>query len=118
MTCRRRLSSIPSETHMAIDEAKLNAFMGKMLGDMGAAASGALIVIGDKLGLFKALAASGPLTPADLAKKTSTTERYVREWAAAQAASGYIEFQADKGTYSMTPEQALALADDTSPAFV
>lgn len=103
---------------MAIDEAKLNAFMGKMLGDMGAAANGALIVIGDKLGLFKALASFGPLTPADLAKKTGTTERYVREWAAAQAASGYIEFQADKGTYSMSPEQAMALADDKSPAFV
>jgi SAM-dependent methyltransferase len=103
---------------MGVDQAKLEAFMGKMLGDMGAAASGSLVVVGDKLGLYKALAASGPLAPADLAKKTNTTERYVREWLAAQAAAGYIEFQADKGTYSMSPEQALALADDTSPVFV
>jgi SAM-dependent methyltransferase len=103
---------------MAIDEAKLNAFMGKMLGDMGAAAGGALIIIGDKLGLYKALAASGPMTSTDLAKKTGTAERYVREWLAAQAAAGYVEFQADKGTYSMSPEQALALADESSPAFV
>src|SRR5438270_9912407 len=106
------------EATMSIDQAKLDAFMGKMLGDMGASASGALIVIGDKLGLYKALAQGGPLTAAELAKRTGTAERYVREWLAAQAAAGYVEFHAEPGTYSMTPEQALALGDDSSPAFV
>jgi SAM-dependent methyltransferase len=103
---------------MPVDQAKLDAFMGKMLGDMGAAASAALVLIGDKLGLFKALAEAGPVTPAALAQKTKTTERYVREWLAAQAAAGYVEYHAGEGTYSMTPEQATALADDSSPAFV
>ena len=103
---------------MSIDQSKLDAFMGKMLSDMGAAASGALIVIGDKLGLYKALAQSGPLTPGELATKTGTAERYIREWLAAQAAAGDVEFQADRGTFSMSAEQALALGDDTSPAFV
>jgi SAM-dependent methyltransferase len=103
---------------MALDMAKLDVFMGKMLGDMGAAASAALILVGDKLGLYKALAAAGPVSAAELAAKTGTAERYVREWLAAQAAGGYVEYHADKGTYSMTPEQAAALADDKSPAFV
>jgi SAM-dependent methyltransferase len=103
---------------MSIDQSKLEAFMGKMLGDMGAAASGALIVIGDKLGLYRSLAQGGPMASSELAKRTGTAERYVREWLAAQAAAGYVEFQADRGTYSMTPEQALVLGDDTSPAFM
>src|ERR1051326_1912731 len=90
---------------MPLDPAKLEAFMGKMLADMGAAASGALVVIGDKLGLYKALAEAGPLAPADLAARTSTAERYVREWLAAQAAAGYVEYDAANGKYSMTPEQ-------------
>src|SRR5213079_689841 len=98
---------------MQPDPAKLDAFMGKMLGDMGAAASAALVLIGDKLGLYKALAAGGPVTPTALAQKTKTTERYVREWLAAQAAAGYVEYHATAGTYSMTPEQATALADES-----
>jgi SAM-dependent methyltransferase len=103
---------------MPIVQAKLDAVMGKMLNDMGAAASGALILVGDKLGLYRALAESGPLTPAQLAAKTSTTERYVREWLAAQAASGYVDFHSDDDTYSISPEQAMALADEKSPVFV
>jgi SAM-dependent methyltransferase len=103
---------------MQPEPAKLDAFMGKMLTDMGAAASAALILIGDRLGLYKALAASGPATPKALADKTGTTERYVREWLAAQAAGGYVEYDAKKGTYSMNPEQATALSDESSPAFV
>ena len=103
---------------MPVDQAKLNEFMGKMLNDMGAAASGALVVIGDKLGLYKALAEGGPLTPAQLAAKTGTAERYVKEWLAAQAAAGYVEFQPAAGTYSLSAEQAMALADEKSPAFV
>jgi SAM-dependent methyltransferase len=102
----------------AMDQAKLEQFMGKLLGDMGAAATGALAIIGDKLGLYKALAEGGPLTPAALAKRTGTAERYVREWLAAQAAAGYVEYQSAEGTYSMTPEQALALANEGSPVFM
>ena len=103
---------------MPLDQAKLNEVMGKMLNDMGAAATGALILIGDKLGLYRALAASGPLSPAELAARTGTAERYVREWLAAQAAAGYVEYQPEAGTYAMTAEQALALAEEQSPAFV
>jgi SAM-dependent methyltransferase len=103
---------------MALDMAKLNDFMGKMLGDMGAAATGALVVIGDKLGLYKALAGAGPQTPAELAKRTGAAERYLREWLSAQAAAGYIEYQPAAGTYSMTPEQAAVFADEKSPVFV
>jgi SAM-dependent methyltransferase len=103
---------------MQPDPARLDAFMGKMLNDMGAAAGAALILIGDKLGLYKALAQIGPATPKALADKTGTAERYVREWLAAQAASGYVQYLAENGTYAMTPEQATALADESSPAFV
>ncbi len=103
---------------MPIDQAKLDDVMGKMLNDMGAAATGALVLVGDKLGLYRALAAAGPLTPAQLAAKTSTAERYVREWLAAQAAAGYIEFHPAQDTYSISPEHAMALADEKSPAFV
>ena len=101
---------------MAIDEAKLNEFMGKVVGDLGAAMSGALVVIGDRLGLYRALAASGPLTPAELAKRTETSERYVSEWLNAQAAGGYVAYDPQKGTYTLPPEQAFALADEASPA--
>jgi hypothetical protein len=76
---------------MDVNPEKLNAFMGKMLGDMGAAANAALVKVGDRLGLYKALAANGPMTPADLAKATGTTERYIREWLSAQAAAGYVD---------------------------
>ena len=102
---------------MPIDQAKLEAFMGKLLNDMGAAATGALVLVGDKLGLYKALAGAGPMTPESLAKKTGAAERYVREWLNAQAAAGYLDYQAESGTYSMNDEQAAALADETSPVF-
>ena len=102
----------------SIDEARLNAFMGKMVGDMSAAIGGALVLIGDKLGLYKALAGGGPATSDQLAKRTGTAERYVREWLAAQAASGYVEYEAETRRFSMTPEQAMALAVETSPVYV
>ena len=76
------------------------------------------MLIGDKLGLYKALADSGPETAAELATRTGTAERYVREWLAAQAAAGYVEYRAEDGKYSMSPEQAMALADESSPVFV
>ena len=98
-----------------MDEAKLNEFLGKKVGDMVAAVSAALVLTGDKLGLYKALAKDGPLTSEGLAKATGTTERYVREWLAAQAASGYIEYDSNGNTFSMSPEQIAVFADDDSP---
>lgn len=103
---------------MSINEAKLNDFMGKMIGDMGAAMSAALILIGDRLGLYKAMADAGPLTSEELARKTKTAERYVREWLAAQAAAGYLSYDAKTQRYELPPEQAMALAQEGSPVFV
>jgi 2-polyprenyl-3-methyl-5-hydroxy-6-metoxy-1,4-benzoquinol methylase len=103
---------------MGIDEKKLNDFMGKVVGDVGAAMSAALVVIGDRLGLYKAMAAAGPVTAAELAQRTGTTERYIREWLNAQAASGYLTYDAATSRFTLPPEQAFALADDTSPASV
>ncbi len=103
---------------MAVDQQKLQDFVGKAIGDLGAALTAALIVIGDKLGLYKALAGSPPLTSSELAAQTHTTERYIREWLNAQAAAGYVTYDAATGRYSLSAEQAVALADETSPAFV
>ena len=102
----------------AVDELKLHAFMGKMVGDMGAALSGALVLIGDKLGLYKALADGGAATPDELARRTGTTERYVREWLAAQAASGYVDYDPATRRFAMSAEQAMALAVELSPVYV
>ena len=103
---------------MTIDETKLNEFLGKVVGDVGAAMSAVLVVLGDKLGLFRELAAQGPLSPAALAERTETSERYVTEWLNAMAASGYVQYRPESKTYELLPEQALALADPESPAFV
>ncbi|MBW8815780.1 MAG: methyltransferase domain-containing protein [Caulobacterales bacterium] len=102
----------------APDPDKLNAFMGKMVGDMGAAMSAALVVLGDHLGLYKALAARGPSTPFDLAAATGLNERLIREWLAAQAASEYVTFDPLTGHFSLSPEQALVFADEESPVFM
>jgi Rv2258c-like winged HTH domain len=104
---------------MDLDHDKLNAFLGRAVVDIGATLHAGLVVIGEKLGLYKALAAAeGPLTPAELAQRTETTERYVREWLNAQAAGGYVTYHADSGRYSLTPEQAFTLADQDSPAYL
>jgi SAM-dependent methyltransferase len=101
-----------------IDQAKLEAFMGRVVGDFGSVMSSALVVIGDKLGLYKAMAGAGPLTPAELALRTITSERYVRDWLVNQAASGYVDYDPENGSYTLPDEHALALADENSPAFV
>jgi 2-polyprenyl-3-methyl-5-hydroxy-6-metoxy-1,4-benzoquinol methylase len=103
---------------MSIDEKKLNDLVGKVVCDVGAAMSAALVVLGDKLGLYKAMAEAGPVSPSDLARLTGTTERYVGEWLNAQAASGYVAYDAASQTFALTPEQAFAFADDTGPASV
>jgi 2-polyprenyl-3-methyl-5-hydroxy-6-metoxy-1,4-benzoquinol methylase len=99
---------------MAIDEARLNAFLGKAVGDLGAAISGVLISLGDELGLYKALA-TGPMTSAELARRTGTNERYIREWLANQAAGGYVDYEGASGKYVLNDEQALCLADPHGP---
>lgn len=99
---------------MSINEAKLNEFLGKAVGDLGAAISATLMLVGDRLGLYKALAKDAA-TPAELAERTNTSERYVREWLANQAAGGYAEYDAASGRYSLSPEQALCLADPAGP---
>ena len=105
-------------TTTTIDEKKLNEFMGRAVGDIGAGISAALVVIGDKLGLYKAMASGGPVTSTELAARTETTERYVREWLNNQAAGGYVTYDAETRCYTLPPEQAMALADETSPAFL
>lgn len=103
---------------MPVDEAKLNEFMGKAVLELGAVASAPLVLLGDRLGLYKAMAGSGPMTPAELAKRTGTDERYIREWLCAQAASGYVTYDAAGAHYTLPDEQAMVLADETSPAFL
>src|SRR5256886_329928 len=102
----------------AINEDKMNAFLGKVVGDFGASLSSALVYLGQKLGLYKALADGGPATPAELAQSTNTNERYVREWLVNQAAGGYVEYDTANGGYSLTPEQAVALTHEDSPFYV
>jgi SAM-dependent methyltransferase len=103
---------------MPVDETALNNLLGKMVGDLGVAMGAALVILGDKLGLYKAMAGAGPLTSTELAAKTSTDERYVREWLAQQAAAGYLHYDSSSGRYLMTPEQELVFAAEGGPAFM
>jgi SAM-dependent methyltransferase len=100
-----------------IDQDKLNAFLGRFVTDLGAAVHTGMAVIGEKLGLYRALAA-GKATAAELAKRTGTDERYLREWLAQQAAGGYIEYDAGEQRFFLSAEQAFALASEDSPAYV
>ena len=102
----------------AIDEAKLEQFMGQAVTDMGAAMNGVLVLIGGELGLWKAMAGGGAMTAAEVAERSGVRERYVREWLSAQAASGYVEYDADADTFRLPPEQAMAFAHEDSPVFV
>jgi SAM-dependent methyltransferase len=101
-----------------LDSDKLMQFVFRAVDEVGATLNTALVVMGDKLGLYRAMVGAGPLTPAELAERTSTSERYVREWLNAQAAGGYVEYEADSGRYVLPPEQAAALTDEESPAFL
>jgi SAM-dependent methyltransferase len=104
---------------MELNQDTLNEFLGRAMVDFGATLHAGLVVIGEKLGLYKALGSGdGPLTPAELAKKTGTTERYVREWLNAQAAGGYVTYHPDSARYSLSPEQAFALANEDSPVYL
>ena len=103
---------------MVVDEAKLNEFIGRAVGEWGAIESALLTFIGDKLGLFKAMVGAGELTAEALGKKTGTHPRVIREWLAAQAAVGFITYNASAGTYLLPEVQALALRDENSPAYI
>ena len=101
-----------------IDEARLEAFVGQAVTDMGAAISGLLLHIGDRLGLYKAMAGAGPVTAVALAARTGTAERYVREWLGNQAAGGYVIYDPAEGTFELPAEQAMVVANEDSPVFL
>jgi 2-polyprenyl-3-methyl-5-hydroxy-6-metoxy-1,4-benzoquinol methylase len=101
-----------------IDEAKLEAFMGQAVTDMGAIISAPLMLIGEKLGLYKAMAHAGALTSQEVADRSGAAERYVREWLGNQAAGGYVTYDPDSGRYTLPDEHALALADEDSPFYI
>ena len=101
-----------------LDGQKLMDFVFRAVDEVGATLNAALVVMGDKLGLYRALAGAGALTPAELAKRTGTAERYVREWLNAQAAGGYVEYDPETERYTLPPEQTVALTDDSSPAYL
>jgi SAM-dependent methyltransferase len=101
-----------------LDEKKLMDFVFKAVDEVGATLNAALVVMGDKLGYYRALAHAGPLSPAQLAARTGTAERYVQEWLNAQAAGGYVDYDPATGRYTLPPEQAVALTDESSPAYL
>ena len=102
----------------ALDEGRLNALLGQAVVEFGATVNAALVAIGDRLGLYRELAAGGPMSSSELAERTGTAERYVREWLNAQAASGWVDYDAESGHYAMSLEQSLMFAQPDSPAFV
>ncbi len=106
------------EQAVEVDGDKLMEFVFRAVDEVGATLNAALVVMGDKLGLYRALAGTGGLSPAELAERTGTAERYVREWLNAQAAGGYVAYHPDTGRYALPPEQAVALTDPDSPAYL
>lgn len=101
-----------------IDETKLNAFLERTVGDLAASYGGVMVSLGHRLGLYKAMAGAGPLNSQEVARRAGCAERYVREWLNSQAAGGYVVHHAASQTYELSPEQAVVLADDTSPVFI
>jgi SAM-dependent methyltransferase len=105
-------------TAQTIDESRLDEFLGRFVGDLGAAMSAALVVIGDRLGLYRAMADGEPVSARQLADRTGTDARYVREWLCNQAAGGYVSYDGASDRFWLSPEQSLALAQEGSPAFI
>src|SRR5262249_49132425 len=103
---------------LQVDEKKLNEFIGRSVGEMGAAMGSLLTFVGDKLGLFKAIAGAGPMSAEDLARKTGTHARIMREWLAAQAAGGVVTYDSASGKFTLPNEAALALTAEDSPAYI
>src|SRR6201997_2484784 len=104
-------------TVQSIDQARLDEFLGRFVGDLGASLSAALVVIGDRLGLYRAMRDGEPVSADQLADRTGTDPRYVREWLSNQAAGGYVTYDPDREEFFLSPEQSLALAQEGSPAF-
>lgn len=102
----------------AIDRQKLDSFLEHAVGELSAGYAGVMISLGNKLGLYRAMAGAGPLSAGEVARRSGCAERYVREWLNAQAAGRYVDYHATSDTYELTPEQAMVLADDTSPVFI
>ncbi len=107
-----------TEQPVVIDTEKLMGFVFRAVDEVGATLNTALVVMGDRLGLYRAMAGAGPLTPAELASRTGTAERYVREWLNAQAAGAYLDYDPDSGRYTLPAERAIALTDESSPAYL
>jgi len=103
---------------MTVNQHKLNALVERLFAELSAGYGGVMVSIGDKLGLYKAMAGAGPLSSQEVARRASCAERYVREWLNSQVASGYIDYHPKSATYELSPEQAAVLADDSSPAFL
>lgn len=101
-----------------IDRTKLDAFIARAIGDLSAGYGGVMVSLGMKLGLYKAMAGAGPISPKELAARAGCAERYVNEWLNAQAAGGYVGYHAISDTYELSPEQAMVLADEDSPVFI
>jgi SAM-dependent methyltransferase len=106
------------EAPNTLDPEKLNEFVFRAVEEVGATLNAALVVMGDKLGLYRAMAGAGGITPVELARRSGVSERYVREWLNAQAAGGFVEYEASAGTYTLPPEQTVALTDPQSPAYL
>ncbi|MEA2318286.1 MAG: hypothetical protein QOD44_2475 [Solirubrobacteraceae bacterium] len=106
------------EQAVEVDADKLMQFVFHAVDEVGATLNAALVVMGDKLGLYRALAGAGALSPAELAERSGSAERYVREWLNAQAAGGYVSYDPDSGRYTLPPEQTVALTDADSPAYL
>ena len=105
-------------TETPLDPTKLEAFVFRAVDEVGATLNAALVVMGDKLGLYRAMAGAGPLDPGEIAERAGVAERYVREWLNAQAAGGFVEYDGSSGRYTLPPEQANALTDEQSPAYL
>ncbi len=103
---------------MTVNQHKLNALVERLFGDLSAGYGGVMVSIGDKLGLYKAMAGAGPLSSQEVARRSGCAERYVREWLNSQVAGGYIDYHPAAATYELTPEQTTVLADDSSPVFL
>lgn len=107
-----------SSTVTPIDQAKVDEFMGRVVGELGAAISSALVALGDRLGLYRAMADGGPMSAEELAARTGTEARYVREWLSNQAAGGFVSYDPDTDDFFLSPEQSVMLAEEGNPAFV
>lgn len=103
---------------MTVNQQKLDALVGRLIGEISAGYGGVMVAIGDKLGLYKAMAGAGPLNSQEIARRGGCAERYVREWLNSQVAGGYIDYHPISTTYELTPEQATVLADELSPLFL